>query len=166
MARQFDFLNQKLDDAGVRYAAVKGFSLVPHFCPDASLRHQSDFDYLVDNRALPIAQRVLEDAGYALKKHKTNEFVFLMPSAGAPPSTDEQYEAHAPHAVELRLAFCDSELHGVALKEPEFSVDNVSTCRWRGNGLSHVARGRRVPSSGHTRVQPHFDWLVATVGTV
>jgi hypothetical protein len=132
MAREFAFLNRKLDDAGVRYAAVKGFSLVPQFCPDASLRHQGDFDYLVDSQSQPKAQHVLEDAGYALKKYKKNEFVFLMPSAGAPPSTDEQYEAHAPHAVELHLAFWDSELHGVALTEPEFSVDHVSAQRWQG----------------------------------
>lgn len=132
MACEFDLLNRKLDDAGVRYAAVKGFSLVPHFCPDASLRHQSDFDYLVDNQSLPGAQRVLEDAGYALRKYKKNEFVFLMPSAGTPPPTDEQYEARAPHAVELRLAFWDSELHGVALTEPKFSVDDVSVQQWQG----------------------------------
>jgi Uncharacterised nucleotidyltransferase len=132
MTRQFHFLNRKLADAGVRYAAVKGFSLVPHFCPDASLRHQSDFDYLVERESLPIAQSVFEDAGYVLNKHKANEFVFLMPSGGAPPPIDEQYEASAPHALELRLAFWDSELHGVSLTEPKFSVDDVSIQQWQG----------------------------------
>jgi len=131
MAGQFDFLNQKLNDAGVRYAVVKGVSLVPQFCPDASLRHQSDLDYLVDNQSLRLAQRVLEDAGYSLKEHKTNEFTFLMPSAGAPPPADEQYEAQAPHAVELRLAFWDSDSHGVFLTEPKFSVDNTRTHQWQ-----------------------------------
>jgi hypothetical protein len=58
MARRFEFLNQKLSAAGVRYAAVKGFSLVPQFCPDASLRHQSDFDYLVDHGSLPLTNRI------------------------------------------------------------------------------------------------------------
>jgi hypothetical protein len=130
MARQFEFLNQKLSAAGVRYAVVKGFSLVPQFCPDASLRHQSDFDYLVDHQSLPVAQTVLEEAGYFLSKHKTNEFVFLMPST-IPPPDDEQYEAHAPYAVELRVAFCDSDFHGVFLAEPKFSVDNIRTQRWQ-----------------------------------
>jgi Uncharacterised nucleotidyltransferase len=132
MAGEFESLNRKFDDAGVSYAAVKGFTLVPQFCPDASLRHQSDFDYLVSIRSLPMVQSVLEDAGYALIKYNRNEFVFLKRSAGAPPATDGQYEANAPHAVELRLAFWDSELHGVALTEPEFSVDNVIVQRWQG----------------------------------
>jgi hypothetical protein len=131
MARQFDFLNQQFNNAGVRYAAVKGFSLVPQFCPDASLRHQSDIDYLVDNQSLPLAQRILEDSGYVLRRYKTNEFVFLMPSAETPPPAEEQYEADAPHAVELRLAFWDSESHGVSLTEPEFSIDNIKIQRWQ-----------------------------------
>jgi hypothetical protein len=132
LARQFDFLNQKFNGVGARYVAVKGFSLVPEFCPDASLRHQSDFDYLVDNQSLPVAQRVLEDAGYSLKRNSPNEFLFLMPSAGMPPPADKQYEAYAPHAVELRLSFWDSESNGVSLTDPEFSVDNIRTHRWQG----------------------------------
>jgi len=131
MARQFEFLNKKLNAAGVKYAAVKGFSLVPQFCPDASLRHQSDFDYLVDHQSLSVAQTVLEEAGYSLSKHKMNEFVFLMPSRAIPPPDDEQYEAHAPHAVELRVAFWDSDFHCVFLTEPKFSVDNTKTQRWQ-----------------------------------
>ena len=132
MARQFDFLNQKFNGAGVRYAAVKGFSLIPQFCPDASLRHQSDLDYLVDNQSLPVAQRMLEDAGYFLKRCSANEFVFLMPSAQIVPPADEQYEAHAPHAVELHLAFWDTDFHGVLLEAPNFSVENIRIHRWRG----------------------------------
>lgn len=131
LARQFDFLNQKFKGAGVRYAAVKGFSLVPQFCSDASLRHQSDFDYLVDHQSFPLARQILEEAGYALKNRKTNEFVFLMPSAGIPLPGDGQYEAHAPHAVELRFALWDTDFHGVSLTEPGFSVDNVQPHQWQ-----------------------------------
>jgi Uncharacterised nucleotidyltransferase len=132
MSRQFDSINQKFESAGVKYVAVKGFSLVLKFCPDASLRHQSDFDYLVDRQSLTGAQQVLMNAGYLLNKHTANEFVFLMPSAGIPPAADEQYEAHAPYAVELRLAFWDFDSHGVFFREPEFSVHNTKTHRWRG----------------------------------
>jgi len=131
LARQFDFLNHKLNCAGVRYAVVKGFSLVPAFCPDSSLRHQSDFDYLVDDQSLPLARTVLEDAGYSLQKRKTNELVFLMPSAGMPSAADGQYEPHSPYAVELRRAFWDSDIHGVSFEGPEFSVDDVRIRRWQ-----------------------------------
>ena len=46
------FLNQKLNEAGLRYAVLKGFSLVPQFCPDTTLCHRTDFDYLVDDQWL------------------------------------------------------------------------------------------------------------------
>jgi len=131
LARQFDFINHKLNCAGVRYAVVKGFSLVPAFCPDASLRHQSDFDYLVDDQSLALARTVLEDAGYSLRKRKTNELVFLTPSAGMPSPADGQYEPHSPYAVELRRAFWDSDIHGVSFEGPEFSVDDVRIRRWQ-----------------------------------
>jgi hypothetical protein len=54
-----------------------------------------------------------------------------MPSRAIPPPDDEQYEAHAPHAVELRLAFWDSDVHSAFLTEPKFSVDNIKTQRWQ-----------------------------------
>jgi hypothetical protein len=131
LARQFDFLNHKLDCAGVRYAVVKGFSLVPAFCPDSSLRHQSDFDYLVDDQSLPVARTVLEDAGYSVHKRKTNELVFLKPSAGMPLPGEGQFEEASPYAVELRRAFWDSDINGVSFDAPEFSIDNVRTQRWQ-----------------------------------
>src|SRR5579864_5104219 len=85
MARQFEFLNARFRDAGVRYAVVKGFSLVPQFCPDATLRHQGDFDYLIDDQSLPGAQRVLREAGYGLTSlYPGPEFTFLLPSMGTP----------------------------------------------------------------------------------
>jgi len=32
---------------GVRFVALKGFTLTPAFCPAPHLRHQTDFDFLV-----------------------------------------------------------------------------------------------------------------------
>ena len=124
MATQFRSLNQRFDAAGVKYVAVKGLSLVPQFCPDASLRHQSDLDYLVDDQSLTVAQRILGEAGYSLKASSTQEFIFLMPFARVA-SLDVQYEADAPYSVELHLGFWDSDFHGMCLSGPRFSVDHA-----------------------------------------
>ncbi len=133
MARQFEFLNARFHENGVRYAAVKGLSLVPQFCPDPYLRHQSDFDYLVDDQSLPIAQRVLVDAGYVAKPSRSSkEFIFLMPAMAEARPGDEQYEARAPYAVELHLDMWDAHEHKVPLPGPLFLLDNVSTHQWDG----------------------------------
>ena len=132
MAEQFRCLNQSFDNAGVKFAVIKGFSLIPQFCRDACLRHQADFDYLVDDRSLPAAQRVVEGFGYSMKKRSAEEFVFAMPSARIPATVDELYCARAPHAVELHLTMWDSELHGVPLARPRFHVDRTIFHHWQG----------------------------------
>ena len=83
MSRRFDTLNRRFNEAGIGYAVLKGLSLVPQFCPYAPLRHQGDFDYLVDTRSLSAAQRVLVEAGYVPKDSPSSqEFIFVMPGAG------------------------------------------------------------------------------------
>ncbi len=67
MSQQFGTINKKFNDAGIWYAAVKGFSLVPEYCPYAPLRHQGDFDYLVEDKSLPAARRLLLEAGSSRK---------------------------------------------------------------------------------------------------
>jgi Uncharacterised nucleotidyltransferase len=133
MSSRFDFLNQRLNDAGVRYAVLKGLSLVPQFCPDATLRHQGDFDYLVDEQSLFTAQRVLVEAGYNPRSSRSSrEFIFVMPGTEKPTRSAGQYRAEAPHAAELHLDIWDSEQHGLPLMEGLFSVQRTSTHHWNG----------------------------------
>jgi hypothetical protein len=138
MSNQFAFLNQKFNDASVRFAVLKGISLVPQFCPDAALRHQSDFDYLIDDQSLQAAQKVLVEVGYSPKlSSSSQEFIFLMPGQGEPSRSDEQYEARAPHAVELHLDVWDSDLLGLPLIPRLFSAERTETHEW--NGLAFPA---------------------------
>jgi hypothetical protein len=131
LSRRFDFLNHRFHDAGVRYVVLKGFSLVPQYCPDASFRHQGDFDYLVDEQSLPAAQRVLLEAEYQLKPQlSTRELIFVKPSMGEPLRNHRQYSARAPHAVELHLDIWDSEQHRLPAMQSLFSVNRTRTHQW------------------------------------
>lgn len=132
MARRFNSLNSRFDDAGVCYAVIKGVSLVPEFCPDARLRHQGDFDYLVDERSLLVAERIIVEAGYASKQSQSKkELAFVIP--GGQPSRDaDQYSAHAPHAVELHLDIWDSDMHRLPPLPRLFAVKEAVTHHWSG----------------------------------
>ena len=133
MSNRLDFLNRKLEDAGVKYAVLKGSSLVPQFCPEAALRHQSDFDYLIDEQSIPTAQQVLVDAGYRLKPPISDqEFVFLMPELGDPSPDAESYYARETHAVELHLDVWDSDLNRLPTVNRLFSVDRTRIHNWNG----------------------------------
>jgi len=138
MWHRFKVLNQKFDAAGVRYAVLKGFSLVPDFCPQLALRHQSDFDYLVDEDSASTAQQVLRDAGYSLKPPVSDqEFVFLPPEMGEPSRGAEGYYAAGPHAVELHLDVWDSDLNRLPAVAKLFSAERATVHNW--NGLEFPA---------------------------
>jgi len=130
LADRFDLLNRRFNAAGVRYAVLKGFSLIPEFCPDPNLRHQADLDYLVDEESLPAAQRIVVEAGYKQKPDPSNqEFVFIRPGMGNPSRRSEQYSACSPHAVELHLDIWESNLPAV---ENLFSSGRAEIYGWQG----------------------------------
>jgi len=113
MLGRFRSINQQFDNARVRYAVVKGFSLIPEFCPEAVLRHQADIDYLIDQQSVPAARRVLVDAGYVTQASvSAKESIFVSPGA-TPSRGDSQYSATAGHAVELHTDVWDSDMHGI-----------------------------------------------------
>lgn len=125
LATQFEHLNRNFDQAGVVHAAVKGLTLVPEFCPEPYLRHQSDFDYLVDDKSLPRACRALEHAGYALSMHSATDYVFRLPSERFVPTVYNQYSADAPHTVELHVSLWGSNAYDISMLEPRFCADRT-----------------------------------------
>ncbi len=133
MAQRFDSLNRQFRSAGVRYAVVKGLSIVPQFCPDAYLRHQGDFDYLVDEAWLPTAQRIVLASGYIQKPSTSNqESIFVTPGMSKASRSPQQYSACAPHAVELHLEMWESDTHRLPPIPALFSVNRTRTQQWQG----------------------------------
>lgn len=138
MSLRFNEINKRFDDAGVRYEVVKGFSLVPEFCPYSSLRYQADLDYLIDDGSLPAARRVLTHLGYNSRDSQSDkESIFV--STGAKPSRgDQQYSPLAAHAVELHTDMWDNKMHELQPIPRLFSVDQSTIRHW--NGLSFPAQ--------------------------
>lgn len=137
MSRRFDLINKKFNDAGIRYAVLKGFSLIPEFCPYSPLRYQGDLDYLVDDQSFPVASRVLVEAGYRAKESLSRvEKIFVIPGA-TPCRGPEQYSSRAPHAVELHTKMWDGEMHQLPQIPNLFFLDRAVHQRW--NGLTFPA---------------------------
>jgi Uncharacterised nucleotidyltransferase len=132
MAAEFGSLNERFARAGVNYAAIKGFSLVPMYCPSAVLRAPSDLDYLVDKPSLLAAQRVLEEAGYRLQHFSDMEFKFGRPSSRIPTVSDDPYSRETEPLVELHLAFWNRKANRVPISEPEFRLDHAIEHHWQG----------------------------------
>ena len=132
ITNEFSSINQRFQRAGVNFAVIKGFSLVPEFCPDAVLRAASDLDYLVDKASLQVARRVLEEAGYCLQRFSDIEFKFGRPSSRIPTISDDPYSRETEPLVELHLAFWPKKANRVLVNEPEFRLDQTVSHNWQG----------------------------------
>ena len=131
LAAEFGSINERLDRAGLNYAVIKGFSLVPLYCPDAVLRTPSDLDYLVDKSCLAAAQSILEEAGYRLERVSEIEFKFRRPSPRIPTVSDDPYAHDTKPLVELHLTFWNPA-NRVPLSEPVFRLDQTIGHDWHG----------------------------------
>lgn len=132
MTTEFSLLNNRFGQAGLNYAAIKGFSLVPEYCPNAVLRAPSDLDYLVDKPSLPVAKRVLEEAGYCPQAFSDMEFKFGRSSSRIPTVSDDPYSPQTELLVELHLAFWNRKANRVPLNEPQFRLNQTIKHDWRG----------------------------------
>jgi Uncharacterised nucleotidyltransferase len=59
-------IQQEFQKACLSYATLKGFSLSPASVPRPELRHQFDLDFLVAEKSVPDARKILERRGYRL----------------------------------------------------------------------------------------------------
>lgn len=106
MFAEFASINAALDAAAIEYAVQKGFSLVPDFCPDPSLRFQMDFDYLVRPDAVGNVAAALQPLGYSLIHSDPLEAQF---SNRAPDCRrhEDLYRPPATYSLELHYSLVD-----------------------------------------------------------
>jgi hypothetical protein len=132
ITNEFASINQRFHRAGINFAVIKGFSLVPAFCPDAALRAPTDLDYLVGQESLAAAQGALEEEGYCLQRFSDIEFKFGRPSSRLPTFSDDPYSRETEPLVELHLAFWNRKASRVPLNEPKFRLDQTISHDWQG----------------------------------
>jgi hypothetical protein len=65
MFEEFNRVNNAFRAHDVTAVALKGFTLAPDFCEDLTLRHQTDFDFLVHQDSVGRAAYALQDCGYS-----------------------------------------------------------------------------------------------------
>jgi Uncharacterised nucleotidyltransferase len=104
MKKEFRRLLRAFGTCAVRAVALKGFTLVPDFCEDAYLRHQVDFDFLVEPPAVGQAAAALRTCGYSASAVKTNgETCFTTPLRHIPSHRDNVYQLQSQRQVDLHV---------------------------------------------------------------
>jgi len=133
MATEADTINRCLERAGVDYAVLKGFALVPDYVPDANIRITYDHDYLVSPEAISRVSEALQAAGYRAKKERENRtLVYFRHPPRRPYDRDDLYSPGFPRTVEIHPQFWEAENIKVPLRLPEDPLTRLRSRRWQG----------------------------------
>ncbi|MFI5096462.1 MAG: nucleotidyltransferase family protein [Candidatus Acidiferrales bacterium] len=109
MLQEFQRLNKAFRSRGVLAVTLKGFSLVPDFCENPSLRHQTDFDFLVDSAHVEPAAEILHSFGYSTPRlSQSEESCFTTPLTHLPSHHDDLYALQHHRQVDLHVSITES----------------------------------------------------------
>lgn len=128
-------LNKMFDDAGILYAVLKGFALVPDYCPDLALRAQYDHDYLIQPADLARAASLLQESGYIPKATGENHHIVHVRSGSDAMASRRPvglYSAGLERPVELHIALWDPAEEKINIPLPEDFLNRVQKRTWQG----------------------------------
>ncbi len=122
MAEELRMLCQLLGGAGIDFLLLKGFALVPDYCPDPSLRSQYDHDLLIHPSSIEQAEEALLKAGYHRKQSdETYHLIYIQAPHEVPPHLGPLgiYSINLTRPVELHIRLWDPGEEKIDIKLPE-----------------------------------------------
>lgn len=135
MAEEFDSINRIFERAGVEYAVLKGFALIPEYTPDVRLRPASDYDYLLPAESMERAAQALRDAGYIRRLERVEHPVVYAHSTNTqrmPLRRDDLYSASFHRAVELHTRLWEPGTLKIPLGLPDDFLTRRRLRNWQG----------------------------------
>lgn len=135
MKEEFDSVLRAFTAAGVNYVVLKGFALIPEFCPDAALRSQYDYDFLVQTESACAAREALQERGYSLKDpspgfQKDDESLFSAQALAIPSPDENFYSPTIPRTVELHLGLWEPNRDMIGVGTPKDVLDRKHMSNW------------------------------------
>jgi len=125
MLEEFERLSDAFREHDVTAVALKGFTLAPDFCEDLTLRHQTDFDFLIQQNHIERAAYALQNCGYSTSQlNKTAETCFLTPLRHIPSADDDIYALQHHRQVDLHTSFFEQS-PWIQIKVPQDCLEHA-----------------------------------------
>lgn len=136
MSEEFRSINRAFRESGIRHAVLKGFALVPDYCPDPALRNQYDFDFLIPAESMALADRWLQSAGLVPKEGSrcTHPVVYLDRSGRTQPPSDigSAYSPLTHRSVEIHTRLWEADAEKIAFELPANPLARLWERNWNG----------------------------------
>jgi hypothetical protein len=116
---------QTLQQAGVRFVCVKGFSLVPEYLTELWQRHQIDFDLLISPEDGLRAPQALERLGYRLTAIDGAERRLRIPVSRPLTHDAYLYNPQEGAAIELHSGFWEAGAEALPLRCPDDALEQA-----------------------------------------
>lgn len=135
MMEEFIAINSAFLREEVTYCNVKGFTLTPGYCPNAALRSQLDFDFLVSADNLDLCRHVLAGLGYA--RTLAGEAVWEFKAGSSEMTRMADHYKPGPHRS-VELHFCPSAMTPHVLLHDEWAP-RIEQRIWHGHRFPVLA---------------------------
>ncbi|HEX5482536.1 MAG TPA: nucleotidyltransferase family protein [Terriglobia bacterium] len=136
MTGEFRAINGVFRESGVRHAVLKGFALIPDYCPNPALRNQYDFDFLISAESMELADRRLRSAGFIPKEGSrcTHPVVYLDQSGRTQPPSDidSAYSPLTHRSVEIHTRLWEADAEKIAFELPANPLARAGERNWNG----------------------------------
>jgi putative nucleotidyltransferase-like protein len=127
MLAEFKRVNDAFRAHVVAAVALKGFTLAPDFCEDLTLRHQTDFDFLIHQDSVERAAVALQRCGYSTSQlNKTAETCFLTPLRHIPSADDDLYALQHHRQVDIHTSIFEQS-PWIQIEVPQDWLEHAQT---------------------------------------
>ena len=155
MLEEFQRLTASFHEHGVFAATLKGFTLVPDFCEDLSLRHQTDFDFLVDPKSVAAAAEAFQSCGYSTAcLSESGESCFTTPLHHVPSEEDDIYSPQRHRQADLHTSIWENT-PWLKVNVPQDCLQHTEPAVWKlphaSTFIATMIPSGAVSSSGRVR---------------
>lgn len=135
MLAEFSSLVEAFEQAGVRYAALKGISLLPDYCPRLEYRTQYDHDVLVDAETFAAACGALDSTGYGRGSCEDSAVVVYrrpQPEIRFAQNSEALYSTRLARSIEVHRTLWEETEDCIRIHLPEDFLDRSQRRHWQG----------------------------------